>query len=50
MILQPEFRDYLIKLAEDNHINYQYYISPGGTDGEKYTKANIGIPTEWCLC
>lgn len=45
MILQPEFRDYLIKLAEDNHINYQYYISPGGTDGGEIHKANIGIPT-----
>ena len=45
MILQPEFRDYLIKLVEDNHINYQYYISPGGTDGGEIHKANIGIPT-----
>ncbi len=33
MILKPLFRDYLLKLAEENQIAYQYYISPGGTDG-----------------
>ena len=38
MILQPEFRDYLIKLAEDNHIKYQYYISQAVQMVEKYTK------------
>lgn len=45
MILQPSFRDYLLQLANDNNINHQYYISPGGTDGGEIHKANQGIPT-----
>ncbi|EHJ08258.1 M42 family metallopeptidase [Staphylococcus simiae] len=45
MILKPTFRDYLLQLADHHHINYQYYISPGGTDGGEIHKANIGIPT-----
>ena len=38
MILKPLFRDYLLKLAEENQIAYQYYISPGGTDGGEIHK------------
>ena len=38
MILKPLFRDYLLKLAEENQIAYQYYISPGGTDGGRFIK------------
>ena len=45
MILKPLFRDYLLKLAEENQIAYQYYISPGGTDGGEIHKENEGIPT-----
>ncbi|MDU7764295.1 MAG: peptidase M28, partial [Staphylococcus sp.] len=45
MILKPIFRDYLLKLAQENQIAYQYYISPGGTDGGEIHKANEGIPT-----
>ncbi|WP_342610371.1 MULTISPECIES: M42 family metallopeptidase [Staphylococcus] len=45
MILKPSFRDYLMRLVEQHDINYQYYISPGGTDGGEIHKANIGVPT-----
>lgn len=45
MILKPTFRDYLLSLADKHDINYQYYISPGGTDGGEIHKAKIGIPT-----
>ena len=45
MILKPRFRDYLLKLATENDIKHQYYISPGGTDGGEIHKANEGIPT-----
>lgn len=45
MILKPRFRDYLLKLATENDIKHQYYISPGGTDGGEVHKANEGIPT-----
>ena len=38
MILKPRFRDYLLKLATENDIKHQYYISPGGTDGERSIK------------
>ncbi|WP_436854252.1 M42 family metallopeptidase [Staphylococcus caeli] len=45
MLLKPTFRDYLLAIADNHTINYQYYISPGGTDGGEIHKANIGIPT-----
>ena len=45
MILKPNFRDYLLQLADDHQITHQYYISPGGTDGGEIHKANIGVPT-----
>lgn len=43
MILKPQFRDYLLQLAESNDIAHQYYISPGGTDGGEIHKANEGF-------
>ena len=39
MILKPQFRDYLLQLAESNDIAHQYYISPGGTDGGEIHKS-----------
>lgn len=45
MILKPTFRDFLLDLANKFQIPYQYYMSPGGTDGGEIHKANIGIPT-----
>ncbi|GEQ05438.1 M42 family metallopeptidase [Staphylococcus gallinarum] len=45
MLLKPSFRDYLLEIANDQKINHQYYISPGGTDGGEIHKARIGIPT-----
>ena len=43
---KPIFRDYLLDfLADKFKIKYQYYISPGGTDGGEIHKAKIGIPT-----
>ena len=38
MILSPRFRDYLLELVDTFDIRSQYYISPGGTDGEKSIK------------
>ncbi|MCI2775051.1 M42 family metallopeptidase [Staphylococcus petrasii] len=45
MILQPNFKNYLLDLTEEHNINHQYYISPGGTDGGEIHKANQGVPT-----
>ncbi|MCG3399718.1 M42 family metallopeptidase [Staphylococcus massiliensis] len=45
MMLKPEFRDYLLDIANNEIIPHQYYMSPGGTDGGEIHKSNIGVPT-----
>lgn len=45
MVLRPNFREKLITLAEENGIKYQYFTSPGGTDGGNIHQALTGVPT-----
>ncbi|MBA8761944.1 M42 family metallopeptidase [Staphylococcus coagulans] len=45
MLLKPAFKSYLQQVAAEHHIQYQHYISPGGTDGGVIHKSNIGVPT-----
>ncbi|WP_323704545.1 M42 family metallopeptidase [Mammaliicoccus sp. Dog046] len=45
MILSERMRDYLLETIDKNEINYQYFQSPGGTDGGEIHKALTGIPT-----
>lgn len=45
IILLPKLREYLLQTAEDNHIPYQYFVSPGGTDAGAAHMQNNGIPS-----
>ncbi|WP_438827044.1 M42 family metallopeptidase [Staphylococcus chromogenes] len=45
MLLKPNFKAFLLDLATQHHIKYQYYISPGGTDGGVIHKSLTGVPT-----
>lgn len=45
MILSERMRDYLLETIDENEIDYQYFQSPGGTDGGEIHKALTGIPT-----
>ena len=45
MLLKPRFKTFLMDLAEQHDVKYQYYISPGGTDGGVIHKSLTGIPT-----
>ncbi|MCS4485318.1 M42 family metallopeptidase [Staphylococcus americanisciuri] len=45
MLLKPSFKQFLIDVAEAHDIKYQYYISPGGTDGGAIHQSGIGVPT-----
>ncbi len=44
-IMLPRMRQYIIDIAEQHHIPYQYYVSKGGTDAAEVHKANNGIPS-----
>ena len=43
MILSKPMRDYMIEIAEDNGIKYQYYTSPGGTDAGSIHISGEGV-------
>lgn len=45
MILRPNLREKIISIAESNNIKYQYFTSPGGTDGGAIHQSINGIPT-----
>ncbi|GGI40453.1 M42 family metallopeptidase [Mammaliicoccus stepanovicii] len=45
MILSERMKEYLLNTIEENEIQYQYFQSPGGTDGGEIHKALTGIPT-----
>ncbi|WP_144781012.1 M42 family metallopeptidase [Macrococcoides caseolyticum] len=45
MILKPSFKTLIQETYEANNINYQYYQSPGGTDGGQIHISNEGVPT-----
>lgn len=44
-IMLPRMKDYLLTVAEDEKIPYQYYISKGGTDAAAVQSALAGIPS-----
>ncbi|MGX7070707.1 M42 family metallopeptidase [Gemella bergeri] len=45
MVLRPNMREKIVELAEKNSIKYQYFTSPGGTDGGNIHQALTGVPT-----
>ena len=45
MVLRPNMREKLIRLAEENEIKYQYFTSPGGTDAGEIHQVLNGVPT-----
>ncbi|QWQ38195.1 M42 family metallopeptidase [Gemella sp. zg-570] len=45
MVLRANLREKIVSLAKDNNIKYQYFTSPGGTDGGAIHKSLLGIPT-----
>lgn len=44
-LMSPRMKQYLLYLAESHHINYQYYISKGGTDAAAVQSSLDGIPS-----
>lgn len=44
-IMLPRMKDYVLEIAEKNNINYQYYVSKGGTDAAAVHQQNNGIPS-----
>ncbi|ANZ97084.1 peptidase M28 [Brochothrix thermosphacta] len=45
MITHRGLRDFMLETAKDNHIPYQYFVSPGGTDAGTVHKMEGGIPS-----
>lgn len=45
MLLKPAFKTFLLDVARENEVMYQYYVSPGGTDGGVIHKSLTGVPT-----
>lgn len=45
MITHHGMREFILDTAESNHIPYQYFVSPGGTDAGRVHTANDGVPS-----
>ncbi|MCE4956379.1 M42 family metallopeptidase [Macrococcoides caseolyticum] len=45
MILKPSFKAWMVEVYTANNVAYQYYTSPGGTDGGVIHTALKGTPT-----
>lgn len=45
MVTHRGMREFLLDIAETNHIPYQYFVSQGGTDAGRVHTANEGIPS-----
>ncbi|MDY0323314.1 MAG: M42 family metallopeptidase [Candidatus Carbobacillus sp.] len=45
MITHPRLRDFLIDLAEQEGIPYQFFVSQGGTDAGRVHTMEVGIPS-----
>jgi M42 glutamyl aminopeptidase. len=45
MITLKKMRDFILDIAESNHIPYQYFVSAGGTDAGSVHVANEGVPS-----
>ncbi|TFB25083.1 M42 family peptidase [Filobacillus milosensis] len=45
MVTHRGMRDFVLDTAESNDINYQYFISQGGTDAGRVHMSNEGVPS-----
>lgn len=45
MVTHGGIRDYVLDTAESNHIPYQYFVSPGGTDAGRIHTTGNGVPS-----
>lgn len=45
MVTHRGMREFILDTAESNHIPYQYFVSPGGTDAGRVHIANEGVPS-----
>lgn len=45
MVTHRGLREFILDTAETNHIPYQYFISPGGTDAGQVHISNEGVPS-----
>lgn len=45
MVTHRGMREFILDTAESNHIPYQYFVSPGGTDAGRVHTSNDGIPS-----
>lgn len=45
MVTHGGIRDYVLDTAESNHIPYQYFVSPGGTDAGRVHTTGNGVPS-----
>lgn len=45
MVTHGSIRDYVLDTAESNHIPYQYFVSPGGTDAGRVHTTGNGVPS-----
>lgn len=45
MVTHTGMREFVLDTAETNHIPYQYFVSPGGTDAGKVHISNEGVPS-----
>mgnify|MGYP003365106897 CR=1 FL=1 len=45
VILPLRLKEFLLSVAEDNHIPYQYFVSKGGTDAAAAQSEHTGIPS-----
>ncbi|CAH1850501.1 glutamyl aminopeptidase [Convivina praedatoris] len=45
LVTPVRLKEFLLSVAEDNHIPYQYFVSQGGTDAGAAQKALQGVPS-----
>ncbi|MCM3798232.1 M42 family metallopeptidase [Caldibacillus thermoamylovorans] len=45
MVTHRGLREFILDMAESNHIPYQYFVSGGGTDAGQVHLANEGVPS-----
>ncbi len=45
MVTSPRMVEWIVEVAESEHISYQFYTSAGGTDAGQIHQSGIGVPT-----
>lgn len=45
MVTHRGMREFILDTAESNHIPYQFFVSPGGTDAGRVHTSNEGVPS-----